>query len=1456
MRHMTLSIGLLLLALSISTSVWADENLLANPGFELGEAGKRPLYWGLFNKGEGLMKLVVAPGGHSGSFEAQMSKGDPVEWVYAGQYVDVRAEEGDVFRFTGWLKASKETKVAVCLVGLPEKGDQALDSYKTVTVGTDWQRFEISLLIKGGVFVRFRPQALTLESNVTVSLDDFELVRAGKIDLGETAPSGETPTWISPVDTVVSDHVTWAKPASGGPLRVLFITHRNGLREIVELSERFDLAREVFATETMTDFALPPVARQDFPLKQTRPEDQEARLRTLLAADYDVIVVGNIKWDILPQWARSAILEKVQAGAGLVAYVRPGNYDELGQLLADRVAGDARAILSAFPYAGLPPFRTFGSFELFCEGVLRFARFGKGRVAVILGRLSDGASSSFAGARGVGEGIRCPERQIITSEIVDPFPGFHMIEYDYHLALAGQLIRWAGGAARPVRVVEPPISVQCVDREGAHTVPILLASEAAREVNLRFALRETDTGTVAVQEDRKASLAAGENALPWKLPAVPAGAYYIDVWVKDGEAVVDYGSLYVEITSPTRVDSLSLVASTFSKGEPVQGKVLVTGALPADKLEIEQFDNFGRCVARLSLPLSPEKSEYPFEITCAAAPLTPLGRVDARLVQGSKVLDLKRAAFTYWDFFPPRDDVRAIIAQGYEGDTYLAVTLARVLRSMGFDTLMTHGGINVYHAEDLIGTPFERLVRPPLRVDPKNVHVGASLLANTRDLMSVYDGVDNQYDWYVMPRGEHVDGPRGPVRRPCLSDPSYERHYETFYAGEARRYRPFAVGEYNLGDESTFVHGDVDVCFSDTCIRAFQDFIRAEYKTIDRLNQEYASNYADWRDVIPIPFDEAKKTGRIPIWIDHRRHMETLWAGYYSNTRRAIEAEVPGALVGYEGSDDVGHIRAERIGGAENYALLARAMTMNGPYYFPLQLDCVRDFSAPGTLIGGGWFGGYSAIWRTGRDALHHRWWIWNTFLRGANSLWVFEGNQPRRSDGYFAMLAPDFSPYDFAKGTLEEIAFAKRGVGKLLMHSNRPDDGVAVLYSPSSMLMTAFEDGLPYRWNSPASASFLFTEAGFQYRMIGDDELESGILAKENFRALYLPYCQALSVRECEQILAFANSGGCVLADLRPGVADEHGKPYDRSPLDPLFGVKEQTSAAKPQKTPAALTADFAALPTRLPAARSDASLALAGGAAKAKVADAPAIVINTFGKGRGVLFNYALSDFMVGHVSTAPSFADNPTADAARRLIQGTLAEAGIRPPLGLEPYIPGAHVWRFDTGAGQVIGLLWDAPGFLPGIEWQEEAKIRIAAQEKKNVTLKLGAPRHLYDIRTGEYLGQSRDLARTLQPGLVQLLAALPYRVTGLLISRGSKGLAITVKTEADNAQLGTHVFHIEVFDPEGKPIEAYAQNVVAPAGRCEVVIPFALDDKPGDWTIRATDVLTGVAGNATVKKENR
>ena len=46
------------------------------------------------------------------------------------------------------------------------------------------------------------------------------------------------PKWLEPTDEFVTPHIKWDKPSAQGPLRVLFITYRLGMREIVEICER------------------------------------------------------------------------------------------------------------------------------------------------------------------------------------------------------------------------------------------------------------------------------------------------------------------------------------------------------------------------------------------------------------------------------------------------------------------------------------------------------------------------------------------------------------------------------------------------------------------------------------------------------------------------------------------------------------------------------------------------------------------------------------------------------------------------------------------------------------------------------------------------------------------------------------------------------------------------------------------------------------------------------------------------------------------------------------------------------------------------------------------------------------------------------------------------------------------------------------------------------------------
>ena len=1259
--------------------------------------------------------------------------------------------------------------------------------------------------------------------------------------LVEARQGRQFPKWLEPADEVVSDHINWAKPSASGPLRVLFIVRRGTMREVVEIAQRFDLDRDVFAISALDAFGNKNKRTQAlFP--GIGPKESAARLRDQLAKDYDCIVLGHVPWTSLPTWGRNAILDKVRAGTGFLARIPLGT-GGIDEMLAARLDIGAADVLGAFPAEALPAFRAWPDLDTFFDHHTVLAQLGQGRVAQLVNIQSDESQMTF-----------------LTPEIVDPFPAFSPVHYDYYLAMVGRLLEWCAGRDAETRVLPPAVGSARIDREDLDSLAFSVKSSRTHDLEAECVLRTDDWGKPVAVSKQNVTLAAGTNRIAFDPGKVPAGTYFADLWLRDAGKVVTFGSIHLTVTSDRAIARLTLSRPSVPVGVPVGATVAVSGRREGLTIELSQRDAHGRVVIRRAVTLKGDADESTVTFDWLPPdPLTPVQYVDARLLHGDDLLDARTATLLYNNIEPDRGDVRWVVYQGNHGASYLDLTVAREFRRAGFDTLGAGGGWTVKPYPVLVGTPYQKAARRLVSIDEKRTMAASILLNDLFYLPSIYRALGFEYDGVVEPRGYQVrQTPTGLARVPCITNPGYVERCRRVYQDAARKWRDFSVPEYNLGDECALVNHNrehKDVCFSDTCIRDFQQYLRSEYETIDALNKEYGTSHERFDDVIPIPFDRVTDRTQIPLWIDHRRHMENVWASYFDNARRFIREIEPGVKVGYEGSDEPGHVYTDKVGGGENYYKLAHAMDMNATYYYPVQLDCVRDWSPPGSHVGGGWYGGYPALWRAGKDPLHHRWWLWNTLLRGANAFWVYEGTGFPHYDAVSAVMASDLSFYDFFRADIDEMRVIKGGIGKLIIGAGRPDDAVAVLYSTPSMFLSTFTDGLPKRWDSISAAPFLLTEAGFQYRMLAAEELDSGRLNTGDFRALYLPYCQAISPEGVAEILRFAADGGTVIADLRPAVADDHGKPYPSGALDELFGIKQTTGAAKPANASAAFKEPFGKLADALPDARLDASLQLARGRALAIADGAPAVIVNDFGKGKAVLFNVAVGDWMDGNLVYAPHFADNAKAGAARDLMRAALARAGLTPEVALLPDVPGCHVWRHRAGDALLLGLLWDAPAFLPGMKYGDTLQIAaFAAKETRTVTLTLPADCHVYDVLAGEYVGRSRQVERTIRPGRIHLLAAMPERIDGLALSLlrdqiepGDK-VAFAASIERPNTDT---VFRLTVLGPEGEPVPHYAANIAAPSGKADVTFRLALNDSPGRWTLRVRDCLSGSQAERTL-----
>ena len=106
---------------------------------------------------------------------------------------------------------------------------------------------------------------------------------------------------------------------------------------------------------------------------------------------------------------------------------------------------------------------------------------------------------------------------------------------------------------------------------------------------------------------------------------------------------------------------------------------------------------------------------------------------------------------------------------------------------------------------------------------------------------------------------------------------------------------------------------------------------------------------------------------------------------------------------------------------------------------------------------------------------------------------------------------------------------------------------------------------------------------------------------------------------------------------------------------------------------------------------------------------------------------------------------------------------------------------------------------------------------------------------------------------IQPGDVKLYALLPYTVKGLVLGPDKDSvppgavMRYTVNLESDGQKPGLHVFRIEVFGPDGKPRAHYGAKLLAEQGRAEGELRLALNDAPGKWTLRASDIATRRTG---------
>lgn len=1220
--------------------------------------------------------------------------------------------------------------------------------------------------------------------------------------------------FFEPAETVVTPHIKWLKPYSEGPLKVLFITHRQATREIVEFSQRLDMQYETFCYtkrnwQLDTDFWKEEATFGEVTFENETRADAENRLAEKLTKNHDLIVVGgNVNWSDMPMKFRYEILKKVKEGTGLILQIR--NPDEyLEKIMENPIQASADEILSCVPFKNISIFANYASLAELLKGRADLAQFGEGRVV----RLGPGWASGNIGAY---SDMLIPQYKGSPAEI-------KLLEYDYLIAFYSRLMLWAGKKEPRVR-----ISGSDIVKERGTDLTVLYEvagdTERDKDVKMDFVLRDMDNNILSEQKSQTVLVQKGKKEIGFTVKEpLPAGSYMADLGVTEGGKTLNFGSVAVKITSASRIVNITLPQDSFRKEEAITGKAAIEnkGGINGLSLEIRQKDFWGRVSDRVAVSDEIGSGDSPVEVNFRLdnkrEPLTVMQKVEVRLLKGNEVLDTKEAVFSISNLYlyPDGDDLRVGLwdtpDSGFNG-IYMLHRFYELLYGYGFDTSLSSARWT------------KRLT--------------ISMVENRRQIpMSfwIYPGEDRTQ---IEPSVPPEEGPN--IRKPCLTSQDYRERTKKALQTIAEASGQFSDNVFNLGDECGF--GSKNYCFSTTCIKYFQDFLKEEYKDIGNLNKEYGTDYKDWQEIKPILLTAVQNNpSLLPLYVDFRRAMQDVYAGFHAYCENAIREIEPDAKVGTEGSDGwPGCFETLDI-----YKYV-RDQSFINPYRANFLAWAVTDFMRPKTLVGQEWIGGYHPT--TGLLNTNH---LYRVMFMGSNISLIF--CSMGAAHNAYSIISSDFSLFDFGQSLSDLLKEFKAGPGKLLINSDRKDDGIGIFYSPSSVLIGETTPELGKAENVLNALTRILEDSGFGFRTVAYKEVSDGMLPGKNLKVLFLPYCQGISEKEAAEIKKFAGNGGIVIADLRPGVRDEHGKAYASGGiLDDLFGVKQYVT--KPIVKKSTVTFDAAApISGSFPETVGDASLEMTSGKSMGKIGDAPAFIVNQYGKGKAVLLNFSWDNY--GGYSPAAKETYKETlsefAPDFRQFFINLLHYAEIdreveviqsnpEPPAVIRNY-------RRKNGRMEYLCLLHD---LYPTPQTKDAYLLSGAVPPAKDILVKLPEKRHIYDIEKGEYLGYASEITDKMEFAGAKMYSLMPYKVTGIKVSadkqlKQGEVLNYSIRVNADNKNTGSHVIRVDFINPDGKEAGYYGKNIITDKGVHTGNLPLAYNEMPGEWTMKVKDVPTGV-----------
>ncbi len=1185
---------------------------------------------------------------------------------------------------------------------------------------------------------------------------------------------------------VVTPHLDWARPLQGGPIRVYAIADVADGRGIVELAERLDL--DFKATTIGASPGINKWGFGDFYEQRSGGGEFWAHAYSLayayIADDliygprYDVILWPALRpWDSYPEELRQALRRRVEEGAGLILFQHgrreSGGWDP-SPLVCEPLPGGREGTegvgLNRSRWQPTEPhYITRGiAWDAFPWGFIGVPKTTASPDSRILLKTTDGAP--VLAVKSVGKGrvvaFGYDEKGMIPAITKVFETGLDYPYHEYLWALVARAVVWAAGR-------EPAAHIDAVSASSREVKVTLTSAPAGSNVRARVS-----TAFGEIEADELIVPVTAANQVEIKLPRRGAGRRFIDLRLMKGDRVLDWAAAVSDAPTPVSVSLLTTELDRVAVGQPVAVRVELSSTSATNcTVQARLYDNYDRLLDEQSVELSVSgKVDHRFALKTAGA-LTHLAHIDCEVsVDGARSDRRKADVFVLqprsWDDFD-------IVMYRFGPDPIPGIwpAIDRQMRRLNVTTLSSYSLSHSKHA---------------------NYNVQAQTRISGQESP---DGPARDYYSKMKKRYLETGDKRGLVREHVLDDPAYRDLITRELKQKTEDWVPFSPMSYYVYEEPSLTcYGDaVDICFSPHTLNAMREWLRSTYGTLQSLNRQWGTEFAEWQSVIPDDAREAQARGNYSSWADHRTYMEKSYADTFSFVLDQLRKIDPEGILLNSGT---------QISGSHNgcdYSRINRYTRHLNAYDGGNQLDFHRCFN-PDVKISGG--AGYGVL---GKDVFYN---FYSNLFKGANGgAYIF---------WQYSTLDPDLTMSQSGKDMEEGFRELRaEGIGKLVGLATPENNAIAIHYSYQSIHGAWIVDGaMKEEVSYNTSKSFdrfnenrdgwvkILKDSGLQFDFLAYSGVERGELTSKGYKVFVLPMSFALSDKEITAIRDFVAGGGVLLADALAGVMDEHCRFRSNRGLLEVFGIE-----AAPGTRQAVMEGT------------GEQGLSLKGARVLEQAGDTPVVLAHKFGKGQAFLLNYHLDGYPRDKVEKRST----PALARFSKVLREARIIPGIRLTNAAGQRVSDCSTYVFNTGKTRLVGLVPD---------------MKKASPEKLSIAF--DGPADVYDVRGKKYLGRLDRFETTVEPGVPRLFALVPRPITRLDVALppGVRlGEEIQVRCDSGIGDFRS-VARVQVFNPEGQEISYYGGNRDIANGAGTARFRTALNDPPGRWKVIITEVISG------------